>query len=158
GQYPLDLTVTDTAGTLASCFTSPLSIALNTNQSTTIDCTNRCNAAGTVNYAVAVAGTALQSLGHVCDVNILGQRIVARSTCDTCVTCVGTLAIKVYKQVVCWSNTCEAFDNNLLNQKSTTGVRIDPANDADCPAFCYRIVVTNLGTLTLSNLVVVDTN
>jgi hypothetical protein len=67
---------------------------------------------------------------------------------------VGTPAIKVYKQVVCYTPTgCEAFDNNLNNQKSAFGVRVDPNN---CPAFCYRIIVTNTGNLTLTNVTVVD--
>src|SRR5262249_27903376 len=80
--------------------------------------------------------------------------IVASSQCATCVICVGAPAIKVYKQVVCYTPTgCELFDNNLNNQKTAFGVRVDPNN---CPAFCYRIIVTNTGTITLTNVTVVD--
>jgi hypothetical protein len=60
--------------------------------------------------------------------------------------------------VVCYSNACEPFNADLNTQKTATGVRIDPANDANCPAFCYRITVTNQGNVTLSNLVVFDAN
>src|SRR5262249_29458758 len=85
-----------------------------------------------------------------------------RDLCDNLVTTNATAtcpvlcapSIKVYKQVVCFTPTgCEAFDNNLNNQKSAFGVRVDPNN---CPAFCYRITVTNVGNVTLTNVVVVD--
>jgi len=58
--------------------------------------------------------------------------------------------IKVYKQVVC--SPCEPFSNDLNSQKTATGVKVD----ANCPAFCYRITVTNTSNVLLSNLTVVD--
>ena len=59
--------------------------------------------------------------------------------------------IKVYKQVVCYP--CEPFSSNLDSQKTATGVRVDPNN---CPAFCYRVIVTNIGLVTLSGVTVSD--
>src|SRR5262249_34373130 len=38
--------------------------------------------------------------------------------------------------------------------KTATGVRID--NPLNCPAFCYRIIVTNSGNVRLTSLVVSD--
>ncbi len=160
GQYALqNVIVTDTVGTLGVCLATPRTIAsLDVGGSSSFDCAETCAVGGVVNYGVSVVAVASQALGHVCDFNIQGVEIKATSSCDTCVSCVGQPAIKVWKQVVCYSNICEPFSSNLDSQKSATGVRIDPANDADCPAFCYRIIVTNLGNVTLSNLVVVDAN
>jgi hypothetical protein len=152
GSAPLVATVTDTLGTLAGCLTSPLNLA--PGQSITNDCQRACNTGGTANYAVSVVAVASQTAAHVCDVNLQSQQIRATSSCDTCVTCQGIPAIKVYKQVVCLSNTCEPFNNDLTTQKSAVGV----SSGSSCPAFCYRITVTNLGTVTLSNLVVSDLN
>src|SRR5207247_11434408 len=59
-------------------------------------------------------------------------------------------AIKVYKQVVCYTNLCEPFSDDLNAQKTAAGVRVD--SPLNCPAFCYRITVTNAGNVTLSNL------
>src|SRR5262249_25164924 len=64
-------------------------------------------------------------------------------------------AIKVYKQVVCYSNLCEPFSADLTAQHSATGVRVDPNN---CPAFCYRITVTNQGNVCLTNVTVTDSS
>jgi hypothetical protein len=65
----------------------------------------------------------------------------------------GTPNIKVYKQVVCWTNICEAFSTNLTSQKTALGARVDPA---ECPAFCYRIIVTNISDVMLTNVSVTD--
>jgi hypothetical protein len=152
GSVPLIATVTDTVGSLAGCITSPLNLAAG--QSVTNDCTRTCTSGGTANYAVSVVAVASQAAGRVCDVNLQSQQIRATSSCNTCVTCQGLPAIKVYKQVVCWSNMCEPFNTDLNTQKSALGV----SSGAACPAFCYRITVTNQGNVTLSNLVVSDLN
>ena len=55
--------------------------------------------------------------------------------------------------MVCYTNVCEQFSADLTTQKSALGVRVDPAN---CPAFCYRITVTNTGNVTLNSLSVSD--
>jgi uncharacterized repeat protein (TIGR01451 family) len=86
-----------------------------------------------------------------------GGQVQASAGATCMVAC--TPAIKVYKQVVCYAaGGCASFDNNLSNQKTATGVRIDPQNDADCPAFCYRITVTNSGNVTLTSVTVTDAN
>src|SRR5207249_4798818 len=59
-----------------------------------------------------------------------------------------------YKQIVCYSNVCGPFSNILDLQKNAIGVRVDSPHN--CPAFCYRITVTNAGTVALSNLLIVD--
>ncbi len=61
-------------------------------------------------------------------------------------------AIKVYKQVVCYSNVCEPFSSVLTSQHTAQGV----SSGTNCPAFCYRITVTNVGNITLTNVTVVD--
>jgi hypothetical protein len=91
---------------------------------------------------------------HVCDFNARAWKLAATSECAACVICIGTPCDQVYKQLFATTPTgCEPFDNNLNNQKSALGVRVDPNN---CPAFCYRIIVTNTGNLTLTNVTVVD--
>jgi len=61
--------------------------------------------------------------------------------------------ISVYEQVVCYTNICEPFSSNLAtDQKSAAGVRGATA----CPAFCYRVTVTNDGPVTLTNVTVID--
>src|SRR4029453_11516253 len=45
---------------------------------------------------------------------------------------------------------CEPFNSDLNTQKSATGIRLDPPNAANCPAFCYRITVTNAGNVPLT--------
>ena len=156
GSYGLqNVIVSDTAGTLGTCLATPRTIAsLPTGSASSFDCTNTCAAGSLVSYSVSVSAVASQSQGHVCDFNLQGTEIKATSSCDTCVSCVGQPAIKVYKQVVCYSNICEPFSANLDNQKTATGV----SAGSDCPAFCYRITVTNSGSVTLSNLVIFDSN
>jgi len=83
-----------------------------------------------------------------------GVGVVATVTTNCPVSCAPE--IKVYKQVVCYSNQCEPFSSNLDSQKTATGVRVDPSNVANCPAFCYRITVTNSGNVALSNVTVID--
>jgi len=155
GQYALqNVTISSTAG-LGACLPSARNLGtLAVGASTTVDCTNVCNAVGRNDYAVSVTAVVSQAAGHICDFNAQGVEITASSQCSACVVCVGAPAIKVYKQVVCYTPTgCETFDNNLNNQKSAFGVRVDPNN---CPAFCYRIVVTNTGNIVLTNVIVVD--
>jgi hypothetical protein len=88
--------------------------------------------------------------------DICGTLVTTNASANCPISCLP--ALKVYKQVVCYSNACEPFNADLTTQKTAAGVRIDPANDANCPAFCYRIIVTNQGNVTLSNLVVFDSN
>src|SRR5262249_17220168 len=80
----------------------------------------------------------------------LGVSATAATNCP--VIC--SPAIKVFKQVVCWSNTCEAFNADLTTQKSAVGV----SSGSDCPTFCYKVTITNAGNVTLSNIVVSDLN
>src|SRR5262249_25675229 len=62
-------------------------------------------------------------------------------------------AIKVYKQVVCYTPTgCEPFNSDLNTQKFATGMRVG----TNCASFCYRITVTNSGQVVLTNVTVVD--
>src|SRR5439155_8819220 len=133
GQFPLtNVTITDVVGTFASCFSSPRNIGgLDVNGSTTIDCTNRCNACGTVNYAVSVVGEASQNFGHVCAFNLLGSNIVARSSCDTCVTCTSHPKIVVIKH-------CPA------SQVPPGGLAV------------FSGIVSNAGNVTLTNVIVVN--
>src|SRR5262249_28803444 len=87
------------------------------------------------------------------DANDVTPLPVSSSCSNTCsVAC--RPAIKVYKQVVCYTNLCEPFSDDLNSQKSATGVRTD--NPLNCPAFCYRIIVTNAGCVPLTGLTVTD--
>jgi hypothetical protein len=56
--------------------------------------------------------------------------------------------IEVTKEVACYlpGDTCGTYG------KVATGVR-----DSDCPAFCYRITVTNAGNVVVTSLTVMDT-
>ena len=79
--------------------------------------------------------------------SICGTPVTASANATCSVTCAPQ--IKVYKQVVCYSNACEPFSANLDTQKSAVGVRIDPANDADCPAIdAWRMSLRNGTTVT----------
>src|SRR5262249_3863513 len=93
----------------------------------------------------------------VSGVDIL-QCPTSASASATCAACC-TPAIKVYKQVVCYTSTgCDAFSPVLTDQKSATGIKINPDREPDCPAFCYSVVVSNIGNVTLNNLTVGDVN
>src|SRR5262249_14346604 len=75
------------------------------------------------------------------DANDVTPLPVSSSCSNTCsVAC--RPAIKVYKQVVCYTPTgCEAFSDDLNSQKTATGVTVTnspPAPPPICPAFCYR--------------------
>ena len=107
--------VSNTAG-LAGCLPSPRNVGpLAVGATATIDCTNTCSSVGRTDYAVSVSAVVSQSAGHVCDFNAQGVEITANSQCATCVICVGTPSIKVYKQVVCYSNMCEPFSATLTS-------------------------------------------
>jgi len=151
GQHPLqNVTVTTTGAPL--CFATPLNLGgMAVGETQTNQCTFTCNELSTNRYSVAVSGEAAQSPDRVCDVNSQGERLVARSTCEACVICAGTPGLEVRKQVVCYANGgCEPFSPNLDTQKSAIGVRLNPPNATNCPAFCYRITVRNTGTLALT--------
>jgi len=83
---------------------------------------------------------------------------VTAQTNVTCAPCCAP-AIKVYKQVVCYTNPCEPFNPDLNTQKTAKGATVTnspPAPPPICPAFCYKVTVTNAGNVTLTNLQLSD--
>src|SRR5207237_4181726 len=86
-----------------------------------------------------------------------------RSSCSSTCSVPCLPAIVVYKQVVCELPTgCEAFSANIATgNKTATGATVTnspPAPPPICPAFCYRIIVTNAGNVTLTGVTVTDSN
>src|SRR6185503_15472358 len=71
----------------------------------------------------------------------------ANDNCPVCVMCTLLPDIEVYKEVACLlpGDTCGPFG------KSATGVR-----DGACPAFCYRVSITNVGPVPIVTLTVTD--
>src|ERR1044071_9273049 len=160
GGYALaNVTIADELGTFGSCFTSPLNLgSLAVGASVNQDCCNLpCRALGVpTNFKIAVKADVSQANGHICAFDRFGKLIEATNECNTCVVCVGKPQIKVYKQVVCDTSTgCEAFDNNLNNQKTATGAKLTNGVTV-CPTFCYRVTVTNTGSVPLTGLTVTD--
>jgi hypothetical protein len=149
GQQDLqNVTITSVAG-LAECLPAPRNIGtLAVGEVKNVDCSPfTCSTDGRNNYAVSVVGEAGQSPLHVCDFNAQGQRIVAQSTCEACVECVGKPEIEVVKEVACVlpGDTCGTFG------KVATGIR-----DTTCPAFCYQVTVRNVGPVPIASLAVKD--
>ena len=146
GQHSLqNVTVTSVLG---GCPAAPVNLGnLAIGEMKTTDCPFTCTQVGTNNFAVSVVGEASQSPLGVCDFNVQGQRIVARSECQTCVICTGAPDIEVLKEVACLlpGDTCGTF------AKVATGVR-----DSACPAFCYRIRISNVGPVPITALTVTD--
>jgi uncharacterized membrane protein len=152
GSYALQNVNVTSATDLTSCLPrTGLSLAIN--GSITIDCTNNCATPGRSDFTVNVTAEASQANATICAYNSSGIPITVQSSCPVCVVCVGTPAIKVYKQVVCAvPGGCDAFSPDLTTQKSALGMRVG----TDCPAFCYRITVTNTGNVVLTNVTVID--
>src|ERR1041385_8651891 len=105
---------------------------------------------GQDNFCTGCAGADAIKFGT--NVTTASQNCTVTNTCSAPCTNSCTPVIKVYKQVVCYNNPCDAFNNDLTTQKSATAVKFG----TDCPAFCYRITVTNLGNVTLSNVTLAD--
>jgi hypothetical protein len=120
-----------------------------------VECTGiRCTALSTNNYAVSVTAEASQSQGHICDYNVFGQHITASSSCNACVICSGTPCIKVFKGIACVVCTTNGNGGVVLACASATGGFEKEAfgvrSDTQDPAFCYQIMVTNCGSLSLN--------
>jgi hypothetical protein len=148
GQYPLqNVTVTNVRG-LDGCLPSPLNLGtLAVSETKTRDCSFICTQPGINNYEVSVLAEASQSPTHICDFNAQGQRIRAQSDCRACVECSGPPVIEVLKEVACDlpGDACGTFS------KVATGVK-----DSACPAFCYRVRITNTGPVPITSLTVTD--
>jgi uncharacterized repeat protein (TIGR01451 family) len=75
-----------------------------------------------------------------------------QTSCAASLQCCGIPEIMVIKKIACADGaaTCETLAPGLYADEAT-GVK-----DSACPAFCYRITVTNTGPVPLINITVVD--
>ncbi len=104
GQYALQNVTAAGLSGFGGCFTSPTNLgSLAIGAVALIDCNSSCTSVSSNFYSVSVQGEASQAAGHVCAYNAQGQPITTQSQCETCVLCVGQPAIKIWKQVVCYS-------------------------------------------------------
>src|SRR4030095_15592650 len=93
---------------------------------TVITTTAQCGGTGIITNTIVATGA------NACNP---AQTVSDTDRCSVRVECP---SLRVYKQVVCYSNgVCEPFNSDLNTQKSATGIRLDPPHAAHCPGFCY---------------------
>jgi uncharacterized repeat protein (TIGR01451 family) len=104
------------------------------------------------NLSAVVQGTAAASKSIPCVLGVFGNAITtAPSQCSQCVNCAPPPppCIGVSKLIAC--GPCGSNPGSLSYGPSATGVA-----GTNNPAFCYQIIVTNCGGITLTNVEVSD--
>jgi uncharacterized repeat protein (TIGR01451 family) len=103
------------------------------------------------NISAVVQGTAVASKTIPCVLDLSGNDIrTATSSCNECVNCLSAPpCIQVSKLIAC--GPCSANPAGLTYGPTATGVA-----GTNNPAFCYQIVVTNCGGITLTNVRISD--
>jgi hypothetical protein len=103
------------------------------------------------NITAVVQGTAVASKSIPCVLDVSGNAITtAPSQCSECVNCqIAPPCIQVSKLIAC--GPCGSNPGSLSYGPTATGVA-----GTNNPAFCYQIVATNCGTITLTNVQISD--
>jgi hypothetical protein len=103
------------------------------------------------NISAVVQGTAVASKTVPCVLDVSGNAITtAPSSCSQCVNClVAPPCIQVSKLIAC--GPCGSSPAGLSYGPTATAVA-----GTNNPAFCYQIVVTNCGGITLTNVRISD--
>ena len=156
----LNVGITVDAG-LQSVFSClPGTVLVQKGQTVTLRCTNNLTACNPASGNVHVKGTPIASTNFPCIYNICGHAVTTpESTCSASIEC--TPAIKVEKLVTCFDATVPCDQLNTYSKLAAGMKGADDSTcptDNGCPGFCYKITVTNTGSVDLVSVTLRDDN
>ncbi len=137
----------------SGCLGGAVSGSLASGSSLTVLCTNSLNCAnipgGSLTNTATVSAIVDSAGGTIC----LGTNTLS-SSCSAVVNCMGVAHVNITKEVLCMpaGATCSSLGSAYSGQKTASGVSVG----ANCPTFCYRIIIQNNGTSPLHNVSVTD--
>jgi hypothetical protein len=159
GTSPLNVTALNGLPSLVDCASgTPIVVALpihlNAGASTTISGCVRVSCPPGAPFSVSAHAEADDQGGTVCVFDTQGRRIADDSpACVASVTCEALPPrLDVTKEVACLiaPNLCGPYG------KSATGFKVVSSTTTNLPAFCYSITVSNSGTISLTNVTLID--
>lgn len=155
GSWPLSgVSISDS---VLNC-TFPAPFSLGVGSSFTFLCTNNnvscgdLGIGGAINNTATVTGNADSLNGTICVTDTNGNPVSTFSSCFASVVCTGHPDVAITKLITCIPPSLSCSDPSLVYGKSATGV----VSGAECPAFCYSVIVSNRGSETLQNITVTD--